>query len=54
MSFLLSLVFFFHKMEEQEGGTDSALKLGGDEGGPNNVYTHVSKCKNDKIKFKKN
>jgi hypothetical protein len=28
MSFLLSLVFFFHKMEEQEGGTDSALKLG--------------------------
>jgi hypothetical protein len=35
-------------MEEQKGGTDSAWGVG------RIMYTHVSKCENDKIKFLKN
>jgi hypothetical protein len=49
------LCFLFNKIVEQEGRTDLAWKRGG--GGvlevAQTVYTHVSKCKNDKIKGKK-
>jgi hypothetical protein len=48
------LCFFFNKVGKQKGGTGSALKQGVEGwgvcgGGPNNVYTYVSKCKNSKI-----
>jgi hypothetical protein len=42
------LWFFFYKTREQEGGTGSAWKLG--VGVAQIMYTHVSKCKNNKIK----
>jgi hypothetical protein len=51
MSFLLSLMFFFNKIGEQEGRTGSAWKsrqFWGCGGGSLNI--HVSKCKNNKIK----
>jgi hypothetical protein len=39
--FLLSLMFSFNKIREQEGRTGSAQKYGGKgKGGPNNVYTY--------------
>jgi hypothetical protein len=47
------MCFFFNKIGEQEDGTGSSRRweeVGG--GVPNNV--HVSKYKNDKIKFKHN
>jgi hypothetical protein len=52
LSFLkISYVFFFNKVGEQEGGTGSArnweVGVGGG-GGVQTVYTHVSKCKNNK------
>jgi hypothetical protein len=55
------LCFLFNKIGEQEGRTGSVQKWrgrggGGREGeggGPNNVDTHVSKCKNGKIKERK-
>jgi hypothetical protein len=47
MFFLNILCFLFNKIGEQESGTGSAWKLGGQI-----IYTHVSKCKNDKIKLK--
>jgi hypothetical protein len=53
----LSSMFFFYKIREQEGGTDSAgwgaglaLVGGGGDRRVNMVqimYTYVSKCKND-------
>jgi hypothetical protein len=45
--------FLFNKTGEQEGSTGSAQKLAGGWGvvdGAQTMYTHVSKCKNDKIK----
>jgi hypothetical protein len=51
MFFLLSFVFFF-KIREQEGRTDSAKRRGRGEVAQI-MYTHVSTCKNDKIKKKK-
>jgi hypothetical protein len=42
------LSFLFNKIEEQEGGTGSAWKGEGEMA--QTVYTHVSKCKNDKTK----
>jgi hypothetical protein len=43
------LCFLFNKIREKEGGTGSAWKWG--VGGvAQRMYTHVSKCKNDKIK----
>jgi hypothetical protein len=55
MSFLLSLVFSSAKSKKR-GGTDSAWKwVWGEWRGIQTMYTHVSKCKNDKIKkLKKN
>jgi hypothetical protein len=51
MSFSLSLCFLFNKIGEQEGGTGSVWQqVWG--GGGHKMYTHVSKCKNDKIKMK--
>jgi hypothetical protein len=41
------LCFLFNKIGEQEDGTGFAWKFGG------RVYTHVSKCKNAKIKKEK-
>jgi hypothetical protein len=47
------LCFLFNKVREQEGRTGSAGKQEWGEVAQI-VYTHVSKCKNDKIKnFKK-
>jgi hypothetical protein len=50
------LCFLFNKIRE-EGGTGSAWKRGGVGGRREEVaqtrYTHVSKCKNDKIKERK-
>jgi hypothetical protein len=50
------LCFLFNKIRE-EGGTDSAWKQGVGEamGGKvaQTIYTHVSKCKNGKIKKRK-
>jgi hypothetical protein len=45
------LCFFFNKIRE-EGRTVSAWKCGGigGVGVGGTMYTHVSKCKNDKIK----
>jgi hypothetical protein len=45
MFFLLSLMFSLQQNREQEGKTGSAV-------GGGIMYTHASKCKNDKI-FKK-
>jgi hypothetical protein len=42
------LCFFFNKIREQEGGTGQGRGKAAQI-----MYTHVSKCKNDKIKFKK-
>jgi hypothetical protein len=46
------LCFFFNKSKEQEGGTCSAWRQGWGAWGEVTqiMYTHVSKCKNDKIK----
>jgi hypothetical protein len=45
---LLCLSYYlFKKIREQEDGTGSARK---GEGVAQTMYTHVSKCKNDKIK----
>jgi hypothetical protein len=45
------LCFLFNKIGEQEGRTCSAQNWGTGGGGGNQTkYTHVSKCKNDKIK----
>jgi hypothetical protein len=44
------MFFFFNKIRGQEGKTSSAQRQ--DEGAKI-MYTHVSKCKNDKIKLKK-
>jgi hypothetical protein len=50
------LCFLFNKIKE-EGGTGSACKQGCGSGGwgkgAQRMYTHVSKCKNDKIKGEK-
>jgi hypothetical protein len=55
----ISLMFLFNKIGEQEGGTGSTQKGAGGreclcEGrhcmAAQTAYTHVSKCKNDKIK----
>jgi hypothetical protein len=45
------LCFPFNKIREEEGETDSAWKGWGEVA--QTMYTHVSKCKNDKIKGKK-
>jgi hypothetical protein len=51
--FYLVWFFFFKKIGEQEGGTGSAQRLGVGEVAQI-MYTHISKCKNNKIKiFKK-
>jgi hypothetical protein len=50
------LCFLFNKIREQEGRTGSAWKRECGEvcvGRWPNVYTHVSKCKNDKRKKKR-
>jgi hypothetical protein len=45
------LCFLFNKIKEQKGRTGSAQKQGRVEGKVTQImYTHVSKCKNDKIK----
>jgi hypothetical protein len=52
MFFLLSFIFFFfYKTGEQEGGTVSAQRqeVGGGVEVAQIMYTHVSKCKNEKI-----
>jgi hypothetical protein len=53
------LYFLFNKIREQEDRIGSAWKLGGRGGSwrwevAQTMYTHVSKCKNDKIKKKNN
>jgi hypothetical protein len=48
MSFLLSLIFRFNKIREQEGGAGSAQKWGWVGVVAQIMYAHVSKCKNDK------
>jgi hypothetical protein len=54
MSFLLSLSFLFNKIRE-EGGTSPAQKTGEEGRGEvaQTMYTHVSKCKQDKRKREK-
>jgi hypothetical protein len=51
------LCFLFNKIGEQEGRTGSTQKQGGGLGSEvvvaQTVYTHVSKCKSDKIKGEK-
>jgi hypothetical protein len=49
------LCFLFNKIRKEEGGTGSAWKGGLEMCGmrgevAQTMYTHVSKCKNDKIK----
>jgi hypothetical protein len=44
------LCFFFNKIGEQEDGTGSTKKGGRVA---QTMYTHVSKCENDKIKVRK-
>jgi hypothetical protein len=44
------MCFLFNKIGE-EGGTGSAWKRGVEGGGT--IYTHVSNCKNDRIKGEK-
>jgi hypothetical protein len=51
MFFLLSLMFVFNKIREQEGGTGSAQRWGVRGEVAQIIYTHVSMCKNDKIKL---
>jgi hypothetical protein len=52
MSPLLSLMFFFNKITEQEGRTNSAGSgMGRGEKVTQTMY-NVSKCKNNKIKNK--
>jgi hypothetical protein len=51
--FYYHLCFLFNKIGEPEGGKGSAWQLWG-VGLAQIMYTLVSKCKNDKIKFKKN
>jgi hypothetical protein len=46
------LCFLSNKIREQEGRAGSARKWGKEEVAQI-MYTHVSQCKNDKIKFKK-
>jgi hypothetical protein len=46
-------MFLFNKIREQEGGTGSTQEVGCGVGGPQIMYTHVSKCKNGKVKIKK-
>jgi hypothetical protein len=47
------LCFLFNKMGEREGRTGSAQKWGVGKGEvAQTMYTHVSKCKNDKKKKK--
>jgi hypothetical protein len=46
------ICFFLNKIREKEGGSGSAQRLGIGEVAQI-MYTHVSKCKNNKIKFKK-
>jgi hypothetical protein len=47
------LCFLFNKIGEQEGGTGSAWKQGGEWGEvAQTMYTHVSTCKNNKWKEK--
>jgi hypothetical protein len=46
------LCFLFNKTVEQEGRTGSAQKWELGEVAQT-MYTHMSKCKNNKIKFKK-
>jgi hypothetical protein len=53
LSYYLSC-FLFNKIREQEGRTGSARKGGMGEGEvAQTMSTHVSKCKNDKIKKKR-
>jgi hypothetical protein len=49
------LCFFFNKIGEQEGRTGSVWRQDGRgrEKMAQIMHTHVSKCKNDKIKLKK-
>jgi hypothetical protein len=48
---LLSPILSLNKIREQEDGTGSSWKLWGWGGEvTQTVYTHKSKCKNDKIK----
>jgi hypothetical protein len=50
--FYYLLFFLFNKIQEQEGETSSVQKGGGGGRGrevAQTMYTHVSKCKNDKI-----
>jgi hypothetical protein len=53
MSFLLSPIFLFNKIGEQEGRTGSAWKWERGEVAQT-MYKHVRKCKNNKIKKKNN
>jgi hypothetical protein len=46
------LCLLFNKIGEEEGGTGSSWKWGGQVA--QTMCTHVSKCKNDKIKGEKN
>jgi hypothetical protein len=48
--FFLFYIFFFYKIGEQEGGIGSAQRWGGGGEVAQIMYTHVSKCKNNKIK----
>jgi hypothetical protein len=45
------LCFFFNKIGEEEGRTGSAWRQGGKGVMTQIIYTHVSKCKNVKIKI---
>jgi hypothetical protein len=51
LSFLLISVLFFNKIREQESRTRSPQRRVGER--VQIMYTHVSKCKNDKIKILK-
>jgi hypothetical protein len=42
--------FLFNKIREQEGGTGSARKQWGRGEVARTMHTHVSKCKNNKMK----
>jgi hypothetical protein len=51
--FLLSHIFSLQQNWRMRDGTDSAQKWGAGRGGPNvyiDMYTHICKCKNNKIK----
>jgi hypothetical protein len=49
LCFSYLLCFFFKKIGAQEGGTGSSQRWVAGGGGQNNA--HVSKCKDNKIKF---